>query len=158
MKYTWKSKSRFKSDPQETGKILNTIRGKKKGLLLPDDVVDHARDPSSVIHKDFQWDDTIAAHEHRKATARRMIRSIEVIYSNAPHKGPRQAFVNVVGEQQHYTTVPIALGDPLMREYVLAQALKRLDYWQEKYDYLEEFAAIINTIKETKSILAVEAV
>jgi len=158
MKYTWRTNCRFKSDPQETGQILNAMRKKKKGFLLPEDVVDYARDPSSVIHRDFQWDDTIAAHEHRKATARRMIRSIEVIYDKAPHKEPRQAFINVIGVQQHYTTVPIALGDPLMREYVLAQALKKLDYWQEKYDYLDEFAAIINAIKETKSILTVEAV
>lgn len=51
---------------------------KRDGVLTPDAVIEDARDPDSPLHDLFEWDDSKAAHEYRRVTARSFIRSIEV--------------------------------------------------------------------------------
>lgn len=48
----------------------------KNGIVVPDRVVEAARDESSVLHGQFEWDDSIAAHQHRLDVARSLIREI----------------------------------------------------------------------------------
>lgn len=54
-------------------KRLQQISG-DTGSLTPEAVVDDARDPESVLHPCFEWDDTKAAHQHRLNQARGLIR------------------------------------------------------------------------------------
>lgn len=49
-----------------------------EGRLTPDKLVDVAKDPNSVLHDEFPWDDAIAAHKHRLDVARALIRKVEV--------------------------------------------------------------------------------
>lgn len=50
----------------------------ENGNITPDGVVAAARDPDSPLHREFDWDDASAAHQHRLAVARALIR--EIVY------------------------------------------------------------------------------
>ena len=49
-----------------------------QGRITPEMVVDAARDPNSPLHSAFEWDDAQAAHEHRLAQARVLLRRVRV--------------------------------------------------------------------------------
>lgn len=48
------------------------------GALDPERVVEAARNPNSSMHKQFDWDDSTAAHEHRLSQARALIKRVKV--------------------------------------------------------------------------------
>lgn len=56
---------------------LKTLE-KENGALLPEDVVDAARDPDSPMHDHFTWDDNKAAEKQRLHEARALIRRIHI--------------------------------------------------------------------------------
>lgn len=75
--------------------------------LTPDIVVESARNPESPLHARFEWDDTKAADEHRRAQARMLIRSIKVEYRTTTMSFEAPAFVREpgLGHMQGYISV-----------------------------------------------------
>src|SRR4051812_1463795 len=70
--------SRFNNrDAAIIGPVIDSLCTEKKGPT-PAEVVDAARDDESPIHDYFEWDDVVAAEEHRRQQAREMVRSIEI--------------------------------------------------------------------------------
>jgi hypothetical protein len=60
---------------------LERIRaGNRRGVLIPQEVVEAARARASPLHDCFEWDDSRAAHEHRLNQARQLIREIDVVF------------------------------------------------------------------------------
>lgn len=57
---------------------MQVIAG-QKDALLPEDVVDAARNPNSTMHSFFEWDDSEAAAKFRLVQARWLIRSVEIV-------------------------------------------------------------------------------
>jgi plasmid replication initiation protein len=49
-----------------------------EGRLTPESVVAAARDPQSLLHAYFEWDDHAAGEQWRLAQARRLIRSVRL--------------------------------------------------------------------------------
>jgi hypothetical protein len=60
------------------------------GIITADNVVLAARDPSSVLHGLFPWNDAYAAHQYRLAIARSLIRQIEYVSIPPPPPTIRQ--------------------------------------------------------------------
>jgi len=48
------------------------------GVLTPEAVIEAAKNPESVLHDAFTWDDTEAAHSFRLYQARKLISSVKV--------------------------------------------------------------------------------
>jgi hypothetical protein len=78
-------------DAQTTGQELERIRS-HHGELTADLVVDESRPESAPLHSAFEWNDTIAAEEHRKHQARTMIRAIQVVNNDDP---PEPIYVHI---------------------------------------------------------------
>lgn len=83
---------------QEADQLRDLLMGlfESKGKILASDVLEMASDPSSPLHKHFEWDDTVAARLHRMDQARRLVRSVKVKIIN--HRGETlllNAFVHV---------------------------------------------------------------
>lgn len=70
---------------------LLTAIWQREGQLTAELVVDEARDPSSPLHARFEWDDQKAAHEHRLAQARQIIRIVADVVADSKVR----AFVHV---------------------------------------------------------------
>jgi hypothetical protein len=60
-------------------KRLKEIELANNGILTPDAVVQEAKDPDSVLHELFEWDDGVAGHKYRIEQARTIISSVKVI-------------------------------------------------------------------------------
>lgn len=64
--------------------VLQTLE-RETGRLLPDDVIEAARDPSSPLHPYFTWDDTEAAIKQRRHEARQLIRRVKIEITHYDH-------------------------------------------------------------------------
>jgi hypothetical protein len=75
---------------QEVQRLIN-----RDGACQPSSLVEENRNPDAPLHKVFQWDDDLAAHEHRLNQARRLIGAIRVVViSEVPEERP-PAFMSV---------------------------------------------------------------
>lgn len=62
------------------------------GKVAPSQIVEAARDENSPLHQVFEWDDTIAAQEHRLLQARQLIRTV-VVRPHAPRPSEKFSIV-----------------------------------------------------------------
>lgn len=63
----------------DLSRALEKIAETHGGRLTPEAVVDAARDPDSILHAHFEWDDGKAGAAHRLNQARTIIRSVRVV-------------------------------------------------------------------------------
>ena len=56
------------------------------GIVTPERVVEAARDDNTALHREFEWDDSVAAHQHRLATARQLIREVRFEVIEQPRR------------------------------------------------------------------------
>lgn len=59
-------------------KELDLIREKNKGFISPEDVLEYAKNPLTILHNEFIWDDTEAGRKYRMLQASGVIRSVYV--------------------------------------------------------------------------------
>lgn len=58
---------------------LERIRAAHDDKLNPRDIVEESRPNDAVLHSFFEWDDAVAAEEHRVLQARRLSRSVYIV-------------------------------------------------------------------------------
>lgn len=58
---------------------LQELADPETGVVTPEQVVREAKNPRSVLHHYFEWNQDKAAHEHRLAQARHLIRSVRYV-------------------------------------------------------------------------------
>ena len=85
---------------QTAGEELERI-SKEHGEITPPLVVDEARPEESPIHEVFEWDDEVAAEQHREQQARQLIRSIQVV---KPESNTEPVFIHIHSEQAYLPT------------------------------------------------------
>jgi hypothetical protein len=132
---------RVRADPQLIGEALETIRADSGGQLHPQDVVVGARDPKSVLHSHFEWNDQKAAELHRLDQARTLIRSIRVIDDD---EVARPAFLSIRADDGiGYRAFAEVLRSPDLRQRLLEQAARDLDAWTARYRELREIVELV---------------
>lgn len=148
---------------EEAYKQLEKIRS-KEGELTPEAVIENAKSNRSKLHKLFEWDDTEAAHQYRMEQARRMLRSIEIVYKEKP-KTPRRAFEIIEkkkrGSQDQrtiYSTTEEAMADPVSRDRIITEALRQLMAFRRRFHGLRELEIVFNSIEQAIDELSQEAV
>lgn len=149
----WKSGFRAKIDAKKALSEVDKIREKHNGRVTAGRVVDHARPKRNPLHSQFEWDDKIAAEEHRKEEARTMLRSIEVIYTGAQEVGPVRALevvTEVIDEepQKVYRSSSEILEDPDARDELLGNAIRDALRFKRRYAVLSELAKIFHELDE----------
>lgn len=156
-KYQWKKGFEFSADPQEIGERLELIENTDPHGVTPDSIVAEASNPKSPLHPLFDWDDTSAAHKHRKATARIISNSIRVrivTETNGHEEKSVHAFINVEkdGSRQYMTTARVMSDDDLRRQ-ALRQAVKQMRAFRERYSEFEELAILFASMEEIEDEL-----
>lgn len=152
MIYKWTSRSVVPVNAQVAGEELERIRVKNNGRLEPEDVVSIARDEKNPLHPAFEWDDATAAEAYRVDQARYVIRSIEVVVEPERSKKPVRAFVSVIrDEDRSYTSVSHAMSDPILRQQVLAAAMKEMEAWRTRYAELVELVDVFAIIDKARA-------
>lgn len=148
-KIKWKRGFQTKGSAEVAFNRLEKIKENSNGVLTAGAVVEDARMKNSPLHKQFEWDDSIAAQQHRLQQGRYLIRSIEVVYEDAPDVKPQQLYVTSTQpekkdspERKVYRTVKETLEDPVARDELLGNAIRDALSYRRKYHMLSELAGI----------------
>ena len=158
----WKIGSVFKAAPtlalREDQKVNNDYGGEPPDGAL----VEHARDVNSVLHHDFEWDDTIAAHKQRVETEKKIKRSLVYVCRRESDQPEEAKVVRVFSsvkrtDEDGYTTrfylnTVDAMKDPVYREQIIANAQRELQQFHNKYHSLLELADVLDPIKKRLDI------
>lgn len=136
---------------------LSRIHEEHDGIR-PADVVDEARPKDSPLHSAFEWNNKLAADQHRLTQARQLIRA--VISIPEPERGetftPLRAFVSVhtEGTKRVYRPIHIALANPEEREALLRRMRREWSAMKVRYEALLEFSKIAEAVEGMDDALA----
>jgi hypothetical protein len=123
--------------------------------LTPEVVVDAARDEASPLHDRFEWDDQIAGEKYRLDQARRLIRSVRVVYREADEKESARtirAFHAIRDEQgTSYRPVEEVTESPLLTKLLLQSMELEWKQLMRRYGHFEEFLKLVRADVEDKA-------
>ena len=123
---------------------------------MPEDVVREAHDLKSPLHGHFDWDDTAAAHNWRIEQARRLLRvTVEFITVKGVNI-PMRVFCSLSADQSEeggYRATVDVISDEGWRKVLLADAMRDIDIFTERYSQLKELAKVISAMRETVAVL-----
>lgn len=118
----------------EVKSILETLARNNGGLLLPAQVVDAAKDPTSPLHCHFEWDDSEAARGFREQQARALIRSFKVtIQASQPVEV--RAYVSLPSDRVltgGYRTISEVMGSDFLRAQLANDIEKTAEIWRKR--------------------------
>jgi hypothetical protein len=144
-------------DAKVVGEHLELLRKQFKGEITPEDVLEDAKHDNSPLHSFFEWDDTAAAHAHRLAQARGLIRSVVAIYVDEEKEKPAvraKAYVHInEPSAPHYREAGHAMSQKKTRQIVLQRAWRELAAWKQRYRDLKEFSDLFEVIDECEKHL-----
>jgi len=129
---------------------LKRIAKKHGGLLQPEMVVESARPASSPLHSRFEWNNTVAGHQHRIWQARQLIRvSVEMIPGTEMET---DVFVSLSPDREKesggYRMMADVLSDEQRRAQMFSDALAELESFRERYKQLKELAQVFDAISK----------
>lgn len=142
----WRQQEAAPNNAEEIVAELQALEHERGGIM-PKDVVELARDPESPLHGHFEWDDTLAADQHRLAQARMLIGSVRVKLEEAPYRSPMRAFVHLDKPHPHYESAHLAMRNEEKREMILSRAMSELGSFRRRYAELTELAGIFEAIE-----------
>lgn len=141
---------------------LSAVAASNGGYLDPALVVETARDESSILHNEFEWDDDSAAEHYRLAQAGALIRRVKftVIKNNSETKtidiGTTRVYQSRQskrrGETRGYETVQDIMKSPEKRDELIQQVLREMMAYRKRYADLialsDVWAAIDDAVAE----------
>ena len=130
---------------QDVGDELQRLRdrdGKIETLLL----VREAKKERSPIHGAFEWDDSVAAHQHRLYQARQLIKSINIIVEDRPEP----AFVHIkIDNNGYYQSSEVACKNIDEWDIAYGQSLRLLESASNSLEELDKVASRVRKAKRT---------
>ncbi len=153
---------------------LAEIQKKNRGLLDPAKVVAYAKNPNTLLHSKFEWDDKKASEEYRLEQARRIIRLELVVIKPSASKpstiianikdadeGDKivRAFVSLPMDRKKekrrgYRDILSVMNNQSLRNQLLQEARREMLAFQTKYGTLEELADVFEAMNKVPSLAA----
>lgn len=147
MVYKWRTRY-HKTKPEVAGEELQRIKN-KRGLTAKA-VVDESRDEDAPLHKEFTWDDAVAAEKFREEEARSIISDLIIELDGFEGGATTRGFVKL--ERSHkagvYEDVREVLMDSDKTNALLEIAKAELQSFRQKYATLKELAGVMKAIDE----------
>ena len=107
-------------DAQKIGEELELIKSKTD--LNPENVVERAKNPKSVLHNYFEWDDTKGAEQYRIQQARNIVNHVVEVIVIRGENIEQRAFFNVDKQGANvYVTLTEAIKTPSYRKQLLSE-------------------------------------
>ena len=130
-------KRRVKID--NVAKELREIARQNGSRLHPPDVVNAARDPDSVLHSHFTWDDTEAAEQHRLWQARQLIATVRIVIPNGANETQTvRAYHALRSDDNGYRRTDEIVRTPELMDSLIAQFARDLERVTDRYDAIRE--------------------
>ena len=108
--------------------------------MMVEAVLDEAKDPKSILHKHFQWDDDKAAENYRKYQARQLIQKCTVTIEKAPDVSIR-AFVSLSTDQYDkggYRMTATVLSDDSLKAQLMHDMQLTIVKWKKQVGLLDQ--------------------
>lgn len=128
----------------------------EEGSLRPDDVVYAARDPDSILHTLFEWDDTLAAEKYRKNQARRLIRDVYVEHVVGQRIIPTRAFVHneTAGREPEYQSIQVVKDDrDKVRQTLLANLRRSVGHVTSVINQADYMGMNVDDLRTAQTLL-----
>lgn len=139
------------NEVEQVREELEAIRSHHGGILRAEDVVEFARDETTALHRQFEWDDTEAAHQYRLEQARRVIRLRVTVTENLGSDRPVPMYVSLSSDRVipggGYRPFVDVMSDEQMRAELLRQAMEEFNRVARKYHALEELSPVFAAIE-----------
>ena len=133
------------ADPDVAARVMNDLA--EKNELTAEKLVEVSKPEDAPLHKDFEWDDTVAAQEYRKMQGRHIINSL-IIVPEVEEKEPIRAFFKIETHENTYTPIQTIIRCPTSREILLMNAFAELKAFRKKYESLSELVKVFAAIDE----------
>lgn len=132
------------------------------GRVTPDAVIEAARDKSSVLHDEFEWDQAKAAYAHWVETARRLIREVRFIvvledvriaapYYTADPGTDEAAYIPTARLAKKHAAARAALADELAR---IRGAVNRARTLASVFGLSSHFDRLLDASLEIERVMA----
>lgn len=114
---------------------------KKRGVLIPEYVVEEAKREDHPLHHRFEWDDTVAGEAWRREQARKLIMEVGIVYTRRDgSKGYTRGFYAIKKDGVfQYESQEEIKADPVSREILLASMKREWEELERRYYVLAEF-------------------
>lgn len=143
--YNWKMKGLSKKvDPSIAANELQRIQD-VYGLITPEIIVNEARDPNSVLHPIFEWDNKKAAHGYRLQQARILLNNIQITVITDGEPKEISVF-EVTSYKDGYKSIDTFSVNDI--EYIKRGILQQLNYLKEKLKIYKEFDKVLFHVKK----------
>lgn len=161
--FKYKPGARHRVDAEIVGRVCSELDDEDR--LTPENLLDVSRPEDAPVHREFEWDDDIAAEKYRVSQAAALIRHV-VIYEKQPEEPDDKAKQVVMtdggwngtrafnslhtqnGEKRRYVATHKMLDDDEMREILLGNARRELNAFVAKYRRLTELADLLQDASE----------
>ena len=136
---------------------LLLIKEQNNGFVDPVAVVEYARNPKTVLHNRFEWDNTEAAERYRIWQARMIIRMELVVVPINEGKGKIvRSFISLVADRRTeqdkgYRFMVDVLSDADLRDQMLDAAHRDMGIFRRKYNQLNELSKVFSAMEEVHS-------
>ena len=137
---------------------LEEIRLKNGGVLRPTDVVGAARDPKSVLHDEFEWDNSVAAERFRIDQARTLISSVSVTIVDETRVLQTVAYVrdpDAAPKEQGYVRTVDLRDDEAKAKETLLNEISRAAAYLARVRSLADALGLDDSAKEIEAKLGV---
>lgn len=155
-RYEWRG-IQYPVEPQVAGAHFKRLE-EQFGQVTPENLLESSRPEEAVMHKCFEWDDSVAAERYRKQQAYSMISNlIKVVIRHESKPEPSseiktRAVVNVSSDRGkgRFVSVERAMSDGEMHEIVLRNAIRELEEFKAKYRNLRELKEVFEALRVVK--------
>jgi len=139
----------------EAGRIIMELQNNNYGLVTPDQLVEHARNPNNLLHQLFEWDDSTAAEQFRLEQARNILRSLVYEIEIIPGKVEEIRYtVNVMQNGRNgYVAIESALASEELSRQVIDEAGKYVQMAVKRLRQYRELAKIVGTLEDALNLL-----
>lgn len=140
----------FKFNADAT-RCAEEIRTCLSDTFTSQELVELAKNPSTELHKCFEWDDSKAAHKYRIRQAHDVARSLQITYIDTRGDDPEEKSVRMFynnGRNTGYQSVSRIVSIDSEYDKLLKQAKADLADFKIRYSTILELQSVIDAIDE----------
>ena len=144
-KYKWKEGAGVHTPAQVAGEVCASLE--EAGMLTPSNLVDVSRPEDAPLHREFEWDDSVAAEKFREQQARVIIGHLAIVVDEET-KHPVRAFVQIEENNSNYEDIHVVVKTEDKYEKLLKMAKRDMMIFKNKYSMLQELSGVFKAMEE----------
>lgn len=145
MVFKWKQCAYINADPNIAGQICTELE--ESVGLTPKNLLDVSRPEDAPLHKEFEWDDSVAAERFREEQARHIINCL-MIEAEVETAEPVmvKAYLNIDHGKKSYESTLSIMSDEEKTQKALDTALAELIAVKKKWGYLTTLKKVFEEV------------